>query len=202
MGMVLTRPDRGRPKVLPSVAGGSRRSTQTVSAVAGPRQRIAVPDHRAGEVANLLRTAQGAGPIALRGAVRHAGERGTTDHDVPGAERAAGPAQKGDEMVACGATAGARTGMSWPAGLVHLAGGDAFQPNARPFRTPDRTVPVPHRDGRAGEGRAGGDDAGQEQKREHCRCSYARLHDRPPRSSVDRAGGRLEEMEARASEAG
>ena len=72
-----------------------------------------------------------------------------------------------DKLVARGATAGARTGMSWPAGLVHLAGGDAFQADARPLRTPDRTVPVPDRDGLAGEGRAGSDNAGQQQKREH-----------------------------------
>lgn len=61
------------------------------------------------------------------------------------------------------------TGLTGAAGAVHLTRRNTRESDARPFRTPDRPIAIPHANGCASEALAGSDDLeGEDEHRNYC----------------------------------
>lgn len=75
--------------------------------------------------------------------------------------------KQADEMIARRDRIGVRTGMPRTTAAVHFACSDTREANVRAFRTPDRPIAIPDRDGCAGEGLAGRNNRGEQVQAEH-----------------------------------
>lgn len=126
-------------------------SAPMIAPVARPSNRSAGTDDRAGEVAEIGRAAPGRGPRSAGGPGGNTGHGRGADLDVAGREPAAGSTEEAHQSVARIGGIDVRARLSWLAGTVHLASGDAGNSHPRTFGAPDRPIAIPDGDRRAGE---------------------------------------------------
>lgn len=129
-----------------------------------PWERAARSDHRATEIADARRGAPRCGPVSLARSFRMASERRAANEDMTRRRDAFCTAQEMDQFVPGFFPARARTGLVGSAAFVDLTCRYARESNAWPLGAPDRTIPIPYADGRAGECGSGRDDLSEQQK--------------------------------------
>lgn len=147
-----------------------------VRSVAAMRTPIFVPargkaasDHGAGNIARAGRGTEGGGAGAAGPAARQTAHARSADENMSRPVPPLRFPQQADEMIARRDRVGVRAGMPGTAAAVHFACRHARKADMWAFRAPYRAVPIPNRDGCAGEGLAGRNDRGeQEQTEYHC----------------------------------
>lgn len=98
--------------------------------------------------------APGSGAIAPGRARGPAAQRRSRHEQMTFARSPGHPSDQPGQVIAGSDRPGRRTGMARTAGTVHLPSGDAGQPQAHAFGTPDRAIAVPDPHRRAAEGLA------------------------------------------------
>lgn len=134
-----------------------------------PAHRMSPADHSAADVEGGRRDAHRSRAGTPAGTHRRAEDRVGREEHVALARGANPAAEQPHERVPRRDARRPRTGMTRPAGPVDLTRGDPCKADPWTLRAPDRPVPIPDADRRAGEREAGGDEWGQkEHQRQTC----------------------------------
>ncbi len=132
-----------------------------------PSKSPTTPDHSAGQVAGLGRSAPCCRPRTSCAALRPAGHGRASDQNMSLAGNTGWSAEQLHQGIARLFSRSTRAGMVWPAGAVHFTRCDTRQANAWSFGAPDRAIAIPNTGWRAGEGFACGRSGGGRSKEQN-----------------------------------
>jgi hypothetical protein len=125
------------------------------------------PHHRTTQIDPVREPAPGGRPFATTIAFRQTGHRRRANAHMPGRQQSSRASKKMHKGVASGHRTCSRARLIGSTCAIHLSCRNSGETNFGTFRTPYRSVPVPHRSWRASKSGAGSNNGGSSKKKQH-----------------------------------